>query len=77
LWLIVDKKCSISQRNGDNLSALTTSSGLSAFAIAAKYGHLDIMQYLVHEKKSAVTEITDVAYLQRALHVAMKAFFLK
>lgn len=54
--------------------ALLNASGLSALTIAARRGDLDMMRYIVHSLEGSVTEIDDVAVLQRALHVALEVF---
>ena len=68
-WLIDEKKCAIFDRQLKK--PIQTAGGLTPLAVAAMKGHLEIMHYLVHEKKSVVTEITDLSILQRALHVAL------
>jgi hypothetical protein len=67
--LIEEKKCAIYDRQQKR--PIMTANGLTPLAVAAMKGHIEIINYLVHEKKSAVTEITDVSILQRALHVAL------
>jgi hypothetical protein len=69
-WLIDEKKCALLDRH--NNKSLTTQNGLTPVAVAAMKGHLEIMSYLVHEKKCPVTDINDIGILQRALHVALK-----
>lgn len=70
-WLMDTKRCSYFA--SDMKTPLTTAGGLSALALAAKYGHQSIMEYLVREKKASVLEIQDQIFLQRALHVVLKA----
>lgn len=70
-WLVEVKKCALFDRGTQH--PLTTASGLSVLAIAAQQGHLELMNYLVHVKRCSVSEITDPAILQRALHAALKA----
>lgn len=68
-WLVEDRRCSL--RDGD-AEPLKTSEGLSPLAIAAFYGHRDIMEYLVREQGSHVTEIKDTSILLRGLHAALE-----
>jgi hypothetical protein len=73
-WLIDEKKCALIDRH--NNKPLTTQNGLTSVAVAAMKGHLEIMNYLVHEKKCSVTDINDIGILQRALHVALQVSFM-
>lgn len=68
-WLVEERKCSLRGLGG---VPLATSEGLSALALAAYYGHADIMRYLVQSQSCAVTEITDMAILHRGLHAALE-----
>lgn len=70
-WLLEDRKCSIYA--GANKSPIKTSEGLSCLAIAAYFGHGDIMRYLVHNNGAKVAEITEVAVLVRGLHAMLDA----
>lgn len=68
-WLIEVERCALQSKvNGP----LSTTSGLTALAIAAKYGHLELMKYLTRERGCSVTEIKEVDILQRGLHVALQ-----
>lgn len=64
------RKCALFDRSSQR--PLTTASGLTALAVAAYQGHVDIINYLVHVKKCSVSEITDAGILQRALHAVLK-----
>ena len=75
-WLIESEHCPIFSKSGADKSPLTTSSGMTVFAIAAKKGFIDVMRYLAREKGCAVTEISDVDILQRGLHVALEVTHL-
>jgi hypothetical protein len=68
-WLIEDRRCSIRDSDGEPLK---TTEGLSPLAMAAFYGHREIMEYLVREQGSRVTEIKDISILLRGLHAALE-----
>jgi len=70
-WLLEDRKCSLYA--GANRSPIKTAEGLSCLAIAAYFGHGDIMKYLVHNNGAKVSEITEVAVLARGLHAMLEA----
>jgi hypothetical protein len=55
---------------------LRTADGLTPLAIAAKYGHADIIKYLVLGHRCKVSELTDQTLLWKALHVILKVSFL-
>eukprot|EP01036_Dinobryon_divergens_P023398 gene23399-31740_t len=71
-WLVESEHCPIFTKSGAEKAPLTTTSGMTVFAIAAKHGYLDMMRYLARERGCSVTEIKDVDYLQRGLHVALE-----
>ena len=70
-WLLEDRKCSI--YIGAKKKPLKTTDELSCIAIAAYFGHGDIMRYLVHKHGAKVTEITETAVLLRGLHAMLDA----
>lgn len=70
-WLLEDRKCSLYA--GANKSPVKTAEGLTCLAIAAYFGHGDIMRYLVHSADAKVAEITEVAVLVRGLHAMLGA----
>ena len=70
-WLLEDRKCSI--YSGANRAPIKTAEGLTCLAIAAYFGHGDIMRYLVHNNGAQVTEITEAAVLVRGLHALLEA----
>ncbi len=69
-WLLDEKKCSLFDRITGK--PLTTATGLTPLAVAAMRGHLEVMHYLVHEKKCSVNEISEISLLRRALHAALR-----
>jgi hypothetical protein len=69
-WLIDIKRTAILSRK--TKVPIVTQTGLTVLAIAAAYGHVDIIMYLVHEKKCSITEIKDIIHLQRALHAVLQ-----
>lgn len=71
-WLVESEHCPIFTKSGAEKAPLSTTSGMTVFAIAAKHGYLDMMRYLAREKGCSVTEINDVDYLQRGLHIALE-----
>lgn len=46
-----------------------TADGYTILGLAAKYGHTDIMKYLVTNHRCKVIEITNLLHMQRVLHV--------
>lgn len=69
-WLLEDRMCPI---KSPGEGPLMTTEGMSVFAIAAYYGHVSIMRYVVHRHGAAVTEISEASVLHRALHAALEA----
>lgn len=69
-WLLEDRMCPIKSRGVG--SPLMTTEGMSVFAIAAYYGHVPIMRYVVHRHGAAVTEASEITVLHRALHAALE-----
>lgn len=67
-WLLEERKCSLRGADGD---VLRTSEGLSPLAIAAYFGHHEIMSYFVRRHGCKVTEIKDFTVLLRGLHAAL------
>jgi hypothetical protein len=70
-WLIEDRRCTLR----DDGEPLRTAEGLSPLSVAAFYGHRDIMQYLVQQQGSRVTEIKDLSILVRGLHSALEVSY--
>lgn len=78
-WLIEKRYCCVTTTSTDPYSdevvtrPLLNNASQSVLTIAAKYGHKDIMNYLVQTMKCNVTEITYLPALWRALHCALGA----
>ena len=68
-WLLEDRFCTIYDSTQEPLK---TTAGLTAFSIAAKFGHRDIMRYLVHYHGSSVMEIVDMNILLKGLHSSLE-----
>ena len=67
IWLIDDLDCLLYKEENDE--PLLTSGGHSVLAVAALYGHTDVVKYLMTEAGMAVTEIGDSRILQLHLHM--------
>jgi hypothetical protein len=67
-WLLEERKCSL--RGGDG-EVLKTSEGLTPLAMAAYFGHHEVMSYFVKRHACKVTEIKDFTVLLRGLHAAL------
>ena len=67
-WLLEVRKCSLRNVDGD---VIRTSEGLTPLAIAAYFGHHELMVYFVRRHGCAVTEIKDFTVLLRGLHSAL------
>jgi hypothetical protein len=72
-WLVEDRRCSLRDGEGEPLK---TTEGLSPLAMAAFYGHREIMEYLVRDQGCRVTEIKDTTILLRGLHAALVVSYL-
>lgn len=55
-----------------NRKSLKTVEGYTILGLAAKYGHTDIIKYLVTFHRCKVVEITNLLHLQRVLHVILE-----
>lgn len=70
-WLLEVRRCTVRRED----MPLETSEGLSVFAIAAYYGHTDIMRYLVQIHGCKVTEVKDYGVMLRALHASLEVCY--
>lgn len=69
-WLMDVKRCS--SVNVTQKVPLATQTGWTLLGLAAYCGHVEMIHYLVHQKRCSVTEIKDVVTLQRAMHALLK-----
>lgn len=72
-WLVDTKRCSLKQRA--TKLPLLTQTGWSILGLAAHYGHVELVRYLVHQKGCAITEIKESISLQRAMHALLGVRF--
>jgi hypothetical protein len=70
-WLIDIKRCSIVSQV--TRAPLMTQSGWTLLGLAAYCGHVDMIRFLVLQKKCQITEIKEVISLQRAMHALLGA----
>ena len=69
-WLLDDRVVPLVDGNRNSLK--TAVDGYTIFGLAAKYGHTDILKYLVANHRCKVTEITNLFHLQRVLHIVLE-----
>lgn len=69
-WLMDVKRCS--SVNVTQKQPLATQTGWTLLGLAAYCGHVNMIQYLVQQKRCSVTEIKDVVTLQRAMHALLR-----
>lgn len=67
-WLVESNRCPL--RNPDGKS-VDNKQGLGSLAIAAKFGRVEIMKYLVQTWKTPVIEIGDLSILHNGLFAAL------
>ena len=69
-WLLDEQGVPLTTDSGE---PLTTTYGLTPLALAAIYGHGEILSYLVNKHNCKVTDISEQTTLHNALHLALKA----
>ena len=72
-WLLEKQYCR--SRDLATGEPLLNAAGHSVLCVAARKGDREMMHYLLHSQHGSVTEISDVAILQRALHSALEVLF--
>jgi hypothetical protein len=81
-WLVEKRYCCLETTTTDPYDGesikrpLLNNANQSVLNIAAKYGHKDIMTYLVQVHKCSVTEIVYLPALWRALHCALDVIII-
>jgi FYVE zinc finger/Ankyrin repeats (3 copies) len=68
-WLIEGRQCSL--HDNTTGAPLTTTDGLTALAIAAKYGRAELMKYLIKTQKCSLNEIKNLQSLKSGLLAAL------
>jgi hypothetical protein len=67
-WLLETECCPCRDTKNE---PIVTSSGQCLLSLAAYYGHVDMMRYLVQRQNFSLLSITDIDVLRRGLHSAL------
>jgi hypothetical protein len=67
-WLLETECCPCRDTKNE---PIVTSSGQCLLSLAAYYGHVDMMRYLVQRQSFSLLSITDIDVLRRGLHSAL------